>query len=207
MLCPELGVYTWKLCADVNQRGKKPRQIIWGGIETNGTVQPSRQFLCHPLVMLAQVCDLICCVWFMYMYWRFSHKIVKIGERAAKENVTPADYAVEVRGIPEDTNDEVRKPKIPSGTAVRIRNNHNLPEMCGESRDFSLSSLLHGFVIHFSARQTFGRRVLASSLQGTIRIEYTCQLLSSCVARSSRDSYPPAHCPPKQRHKLPPHCA
>lgn len=45
----------------------------------------------------------------MILYWRFKHEIVGFEEKADKENVTPADYAVEVRGIPMDTKDEVRK--------------------------------------------------------------------------------------------------
>lgn len=45
----------------------------------------------------------------MILYWRFTHEIVEFEEKADKENVTPADYAVEVRGIPMDTKDEVRK--------------------------------------------------------------------------------------------------
>lgn len=44
----------------------------------------------------------------MILYWRFKHEIVKFEERADKENVTPADYAVEVRGVPVDAKDEVR---------------------------------------------------------------------------------------------------
>lgn len=44
----------------------------------------------------------------MILYWRFSHEIVEFEEMADKENVTPADYAVEVTGIPMDARDEVR---------------------------------------------------------------------------------------------------
>lgn len=49
----------------------------------------------------------------MLLYWRFSHEIEGFEERADNENVTPADYAVEVRGIPEDATDEVRKERMP----------------------------------------------------------------------------------------------
>lgn len=37
-------------------------------------------------------------------------EMITFGEMADKENVTPADYAVEVRGIPIDAKDEVRTP-------------------------------------------------------------------------------------------------
>lgn len=46
----------------------------------------------------------------MILYWRFKQEMVTFGEMADKENVTPADYAVEVRGIPIDAKDEVRSP-------------------------------------------------------------------------------------------------
>eukprot|EP00904_Undaria_pinnatifida_P004196 jgi/Undpi1/13778/HiC_scaffold_9.g03429.m1 len=52
------------------------------------------------------VCDVLCCILFMVVYWRVSNEIVEFEQRAEKENVTPADYSVEVRGIPEDANDE-----------------------------------------------------------------------------------------------------
>ena len=45
----------------------------------------------------------------MVVYWRVSNEIVEFEQRAEKENVTPADYSVEVRGIPEDANDEVKE--------------------------------------------------------------------------------------------------
>ncbi|CAM9195598.1 unnamed protein product [Ectocarpus fasciculatus] len=51
-------------------------------------------------------CDVLCCVWLMALYWRFKHEMVEFEEKADKENVTPADYAVEVTGIPVDANDE-----------------------------------------------------------------------------------------------------
>eukprot|EP00903_Cladosiphon_okamuranus_P009173 g8761.t1 len=51
-------------------------------------------------------CDVLCCIWLMILYWRFSHEIVEFEEMADKENVTPADYAVEVTGIPMDAKDE-----------------------------------------------------------------------------------------------------
>lgn len=44
----------------------------------------------------------------MVIYWRFSKEITIFEERANRENVTPADYAVKVRGLPEDAQDEVR---------------------------------------------------------------------------------------------------
>lgn len=37
--------------------------------------------------------------------------MIEFEEKADKENVTPADYAVEVTGIPVDANDEVRAPQ------------------------------------------------------------------------------------------------
>lgn len=55
-----------------------------------------------------QVCDVLCCILFVIMYWRVAHEIILFEQRAEKENVTPADYSVEVRGIPEDANDEAR---------------------------------------------------------------------------------------------------
>ncbi|CAM9185776.1 unnamed protein product [Hapterophycus canaliculatus] len=52
------------------------------------------------------LCDVLCCMWLMVLYWRFKSEMVVFGEMADKENVTPADYAVEVRGIPIDARDE-----------------------------------------------------------------------------------------------------
>lgn len=43
----------------------------------------------------------------MIVYWIFRGEIAVFEERADRENVTPADYAVEVRGLPEDAQDEV----------------------------------------------------------------------------------------------------
>lgn len=43
----------------------------------------------------------------MMIYWRFADEIVLFEERADRENVTPADYAVEVTGLPENAQDEV----------------------------------------------------------------------------------------------------
>ncbi|CBJ27933.1 conserved unknown protein [Ectocarpus siliculosus] len=51
-------------------------------------------------------CDVLCCIWLMALYWRFKHEMIEFEEKADKENVTPADYAVEVTGIPVDANDE-----------------------------------------------------------------------------------------------------
>lgn len=48
----------------------------------------------------------------MILYWRFKHEIVEFEEKADKENVTPADYAVEVTGIPMDARDEVRPARL-----------------------------------------------------------------------------------------------
>lgn len=48
----------------------------------------------------------------MILYWRFTHEIVEFEEMADKENVTPADYAVEVTGIPMDARDEVRPARL-----------------------------------------------------------------------------------------------
>lgn len=59
-------------------------------------------------VAWSQICDVLCCIWLMILYWRFKHEIVDFEEKADKENVTPADYAVEVRGVPVDAKDEVR---------------------------------------------------------------------------------------------------
>lgn len=44
----------------------------------------------------------------MVLYRRLLQEIRDFEYRAGKENVTPADYAVEVKGIPEDAKDEVR---------------------------------------------------------------------------------------------------
>lgn len=55
-----------------------------------------------------QICDVLCCILFTIVYWRVTHEIIQFEQRAEKENVTPADYSVEVRGIPEDANDEVK---------------------------------------------------------------------------------------------------
>lgn len=55
---------------------------------------------------------MLCCLWLMILYWRFSHEIVDFEEIADKENVTPADYAVEVTGIPMDARDEVRVVRV-----------------------------------------------------------------------------------------------
>lgn len=60
------------------------------------------------LCFAAQICDVLCCILFAILYWRVTHEIIEFEQRAEKENVTPADYSVEVRGIPEDANDEVR---------------------------------------------------------------------------------------------------
>lgn len=54
----------------------------------------------------------------MIFYWRFKHDIVEFEERADKENVTPADYAVEVTGIPMDARDEVRSKDFRSDCRV-----------------------------------------------------------------------------------------
>lgn len=54
----------------------------------------------------------------MILYWRFKHEIVEFEEKADKENVTPADYAVEVTGIPMDARDEVRPEKLYSDCGV-----------------------------------------------------------------------------------------
>lgn len=55
---------------------------------------------------------MLCCIWLMILYWRFTHEIVEFEEMADKENVTPADYAVEVTGIPMDARDEVRPARL-----------------------------------------------------------------------------------------------
>lgn len=60
------------------------------------------------LFFSCQICDVLCCIVFVVLYWTFSHEIVGFEERADNENVTPADYAMEVIGIPEDAQDEVR---------------------------------------------------------------------------------------------------
>lgn len=62
----------------------------------------------HLRLCLAQACDVLCCALFMMLYAKFLRDIASFEDRADKENVTPADYAVEVRGIPEDSKEEVR---------------------------------------------------------------------------------------------------
>lgn len=54
----------------------------------------------------------------MVLYWTFSHEIVGFEERADDENVTPADYAMEVIGVPEDAQDEVRPTVAPISSVL-----------------------------------------------------------------------------------------
>lgn len=56
-----------------------------------------------------QVCDVLCCFVLLLIYWKLTKDIAILEERADCENVTPADYAVEVHGLPEDAQDEVRR--------------------------------------------------------------------------------------------------
>ena len=80
-----------------------------------------------PVVAFVQVCDVLCCLLFMAFYWNFSREIVKVEERITRENVTPADYAVEVRGLPENASDEVRTRNFP---CVQCRLCFDYPNKC-----------------------------------------------------------------------------
>lgn len=80
------------------------------------------------------------------MYWTFSHEIVRFEERADYENVTPADYAMEVIGVPEDAQDEVRAAIAPPIACVLCLCT-NSGDYCGNGRRnrvFARTQQCHG---------------------------------------------------------------
>ncbi|CAM9653306.1 unnamed protein product, partial [Choristocarpus tenellus] len=51
-------------------------------------------------------CDLMCCLMLIWLYKELRADVVRLRGVANSENITPADFTVCVKGLPEDAQDE-----------------------------------------------------------------------------------------------------